>query len=121
LPLLPVLGPEFRGTHDHILLSQIRDSPNLEGQVPVFTSRNRVAQLFLQALGFLFVDPYVPIISIGYVPDIKQDPMNIFKHMYTRTFPGESAAFLQMLFNDTIFISLEILKVNVGNVQPVNC
>jgi hypothetical protein len=25
---------ESRGTHDHILLSQIRDSPNLEGQVP---------------------------------------------------------------------------------------
>jgi hypothetical protein len=38
LPLLLVLvsavilGPESRGTHDHTLLSQIRDSPNLEGQ-----------------------------------------------------------------------------------------
>jgi hypothetical protein len=31
-----ILGSESRGTHDHILLSQIRDSPNLEGQVPVF-------------------------------------------------------------------------------------
>jgi hypothetical protein len=40
-----ILGSESRGTHDHILLSQIRDSPNLEGQVPVFMSpRNRVAQ-----------------------------------------------------------------------------
>jgi hypothetical protein len=27
------LRSESRGTHDHILLSQIRDSPNLEGQV----------------------------------------------------------------------------------------
>jgi hypothetical protein len=27
---------ESRGTRDHILLSQTRDSPNLEGQVPVF-------------------------------------------------------------------------------------
>jgi hypothetical protein len=37
------LGSESRGTHDHILLSQIRDSSNLEGQVPVFISpRNRV-------------------------------------------------------------------------------
>jgi hypothetical protein len=26
------------GTHDHILLSQIRKSPNLEGQVPVYMS-----------------------------------------------------------------------------------
>jgi hypothetical protein len=42
-----VLGSESRGTGDHILLSQIRDSPNLEGQIPVFISpRNRVAQLY---------------------------------------------------------------------------
>jgi hypothetical protein len=48
------LGLESRGTRDHILLSQIRDSPNLEGQVPVFISpRNRVAQLYPQALCFL--------------------------------------------------------------------
>jgi hypothetical protein len=33
-----ILGPESRGTYDHILLSQIRDSSNLEGQVPVFIS-----------------------------------------------------------------------------------
>jgi hypothetical protein len=32
-----------RGTHDHILLSQIRDFPNLDSQVPGFISpRNRV-------------------------------------------------------------------------------
>jgi hypothetical protein len=29
-----ILRSESRGTHDHILLSQIRDSPNQEGQVP---------------------------------------------------------------------------------------
>jgi hypothetical protein len=29
---------ESNGTHDQILLSQIRDSPNLEGQIPVFIS-----------------------------------------------------------------------------------
>jgi hypothetical protein len=51
-----ILGSESRRTHDHILLSQIRDSPNLEGQVPVFISpRNRVAQLYPKALGSLFV------------------------------------------------------------------
>jgi hypothetical protein len=33
-----ILGSESRGTHDHILLSQIRDSPNLLGQVLVFIS-----------------------------------------------------------------------------------
>jgi hypothetical protein len=52
------LWSKSRGTHD-ILLSEIRDSPNLEGQVPVFISpRNRVAQLYPQALGSLFVASY---------------------------------------------------------------
>jgi hypothetical protein len=54
-----ILGSESRVTYDHILLSQIRDYPNLEGQVPVFISpRNRVAQLYLQALGSLLVTSY---------------------------------------------------------------
>jgi hypothetical protein len=53
------LRPESRRTHDHILLSQIPDSPNLEGQVPVFISpRNRLAQLYPQALGSLFLASY---------------------------------------------------------------
>jgi hypothetical protein len=40
-----ILGSESRGTRDHILLSQIRESPTLEHQVPIFISaRNRVAQ-----------------------------------------------------------------------------
>jgi hypothetical protein len=51
-----IFGSESHGTHDHILLSEIRDSPNLEDQVPVFISpRNRVGQLYPQALGSLFV------------------------------------------------------------------
>jgi hypothetical protein len=54
-----ILGSESRGTHDHILLSLIRDSLNLEGQVPRFISpRDRVAQLYPQALGSLFVASY---------------------------------------------------------------
>jgi hypothetical protein len=52
-------GSESRGTRDHILLSQIRDSPNLEDQVPVFIyPRNRVARLYPQSLGSLFVASY---------------------------------------------------------------
>jgi hypothetical protein len=54
-----ILGSESRRTHDHILLFEIQDSSNLEIQVPVFLSpRDRVAQLYLQALGFLFVASY---------------------------------------------------------------
>jgi hypothetical protein len=54
-----ILGPESRRTHDHILLSQTRDSPKLEGQVPVFLSpRNGVAQLYPQALGSVFITYY---------------------------------------------------------------
>jgi hypothetical protein len=54
-----ILRSESHGTHDHILLSQIRDSPNLEGQVPVFiSSRNLVPRLCPQSLGSLFVTSY---------------------------------------------------------------
>jgi hypothetical protein len=50
-----ILGSLSRGTHDHILLSQNRDSPSLEGQVTEFIPQNRVAHLYTQALGSLFV------------------------------------------------------------------
>jgi hypothetical protein len=51
-----ILRSGSRETHDYIILSQIRDSPNLEGQVPMFISaRNRVVQLYPQALGSHFV------------------------------------------------------------------
>jgi hypothetical protein len=61
-----ILRSESRGTHEHILLSQIRDSPNLEGQVLVFISpRNRVARLYPQALGSLLIASY----NIGNVPE----------------------------------------------------
>jgi hypothetical protein len=54
-----ILGSESRGTHDHILLYQIRDSPILEGQVPVFISpRYRMAQLYPQALCSFFLASY---------------------------------------------------------------
>jgi hypothetical protein len=54
-----ILRSESRGTHDQILLSQIQDSPNLEGQVRVFISpRNRVARLYPQVLGSLFIGLY---------------------------------------------------------------
>jgi hypothetical protein len=48
-----ILWSEIRWTHDHILLSQIWDSPNLEGQVPtVLSIRNRMAQSYPQKLSF---------------------------------------------------------------------
>jgi hypothetical protein len=47
-----IFGYESRGNHDQILLSQIRDSPNLEGQAPVYVSpRGRVAQLYPPGIG----------------------------------------------------------------------
>jgi hypothetical protein len=42
-----ILRPKSRGTHEHIVLSQIQDSANLERQVPVFISpRNVVVRLY---------------------------------------------------------------------------
>jgi hypothetical protein len=59
LPSAVILGSESHETHDQSLLLQIRDSPNLEGQVPVFIlPRNRVVQLYTQALVSLFVASY---------------------------------------------------------------
>jgi hypothetical protein len=49
LASIVILGSESRGTHDHILLPQIRDS-----------YRNRVARLYPRALGSLFVTFYDP-------------------------------------------------------------
>jgi hypothetical protein len=50
------LRSESRGTQDHILFSKFLRLLNLEGQIPIFISlRNRVAQLYPQALGSLFV------------------------------------------------------------------
>jgi hypothetical protein len=49
-----ILRSESRGTHDHI-----RDSPNMEGQVPVFISpRNRLGRLYPQAVRSLFIASY---------------------------------------------------------------
>jgi hypothetical protein len=54
-----ILESRVPRTHDQILLSQFWDSPNLEGQVPIFISpRNRMAQLYHQALGSLFIASY---------------------------------------------------------------
>jgi hypothetical protein len=60
LPFTTAAVPRQRShSHDHILLPQIGHSPNLEGQVPVFISpMNRVARLYPQALGSLFVASY---------------------------------------------------------------
>jgi hypothetical protein len=80
-----ILGSAYRWSHDHILLSQIRDSPNLGGQVPVFISpRNRVVQLYPQALGSLFVASHD---SQGYGGGIR-----------TRLHTGTSAAFILALY-----------------------
>jgi hypothetical protein len=60
-------GPRQRShSRDHILLSQIRHSPNMEGPVPAFISpRNRVTQLYLWALCSLFVASYNSTRSSG--------------------------------------------------------
>jgi hypothetical protein len=54
-----ILGFESSGTHDQILLFQIRDSSTPEGQVPVFISPIKgVARLYPHALASIFVAFY---------------------------------------------------------------
>jgi hypothetical protein len=46
-----ILESESNWTRDHVLLSQIRNSPNLECQVPVFISPGkRMAQIHTQTM-----------------------------------------------------------------------
>jgi hypothetical protein len=66
----------------------IRDFPNLEGQVPVIiSSRNRVAQLYLRALGSLFVTSYN---SQGYGGSILTRQKSKSKLYYDRQSVGQS-------------------------------
>jgi hypothetical protein len=53
-------GPRQRSHSEvRVQLSQIREYPNLEGQVPVFIfPRNSASRLYLQALGSLFIASY---------------------------------------------------------------
>jgi hypothetical protein len=55
-----ILGSESCRTDGHILLSQIRDSPNLEGQIPYLyvSPKNGLAQLYPRALVSRFVVSY---------------------------------------------------------------
>jgi hypothetical protein len=63
------LGSESSGIRNHILVSQIRHYPILEGQVPVFIfPRNRVARFYPQALCSLSVAYHD---SRGYGGDIR--------------------------------------------------
>jgi hypothetical protein len=53
------LVSNYRRAHDHISLSQVQDSHNLEGQIPVFISpRNKLAQLSHRKLYSIFVASY---------------------------------------------------------------
>jgi hypothetical protein len=48
-----ILGSESRGTHDHSLLSQIRDFPNLEGQVPlIYIAQEQGGPIMTPGAGF---------------------------------------------------------------------
>jgi hypothetical protein len=65
-----ILGSESRGTRDHILLSQIRGSPNLEGQVPVFTSpRNWVPFSLPPTTRRTTVEVFEPVSTWGQIPE----------------------------------------------------
>jgi hypothetical protein len=71
-----ILRSESRGTHDHILLSQIRDSPHLEGQVPVFISPQEEGGLVIPTStdSSLLVASYN---SQGYTGDTRLTPVKI--------------------------------------------
>jgi hypothetical protein len=65
-PSAVILRSQSRETRDHVLLSHISDSPNMEGQVHVFISPiNTVVRLYYQALVVLCILKCSPFISSG--------------------------------------------------------
>jgi hypothetical protein len=113
-----ILGSESRGTHDYILLSQIRDSPSLEGQVPIFISpRNRVARLYPQALGSLFVASYD---SQGYGGGIRTSlhaghvAVSILRFLYIISYCIASLRFQPRKWRQQVPSKLFYLSVFIG-------
>jgi hypothetical protein len=98
-----ILGSESHRTHDHILPSQIWDFPNLEGQVPTFISpRNRLAQLYPQALRSLFVALYN---SQGFGGGIWTHRVN---NVWTELFPSNSCYIVTCLHNCYLAMCLHV-------------
>jgi hypothetical protein len=52
-----ILGSDSHGAYDYILLSQIRDSPNLESQIPLFNIPGTGWPVILEGTGFPFLSP----------------------------------------------------------------
>jgi hypothetical protein len=63
-----ILRSESHGTHDHIFLSQIRDSPNLQGQIPVCIPQEHGGPVIPLGTEFFFFASYD---SQGYGGDIR--------------------------------------------------
>jgi hypothetical protein len=64
-----ILKSKSCGTHDHISLSQIRESPKLEGQVPVFVSRwEEVIPVIRPGTGFDQAPNLASLITSQYGP-----------------------------------------------------
>jgi hypothetical protein len=80
-----ILGSESRGSRGHILLSQIRDSRNPEGQVPVFLSpRTRVT------LNLATVEVFQPASTRGL--DVWFDHTYIETYLFRFLFPTADLA-----------------------------
>jgi hypothetical protein len=105
-----ILGSQSGGTHDHILLSHIRDSPNLEGQVPVFISpRNRVARLYPRH--------WVPFSS---PPTTRRAAVEVFEPIHDRTkYFQNFQVYLHDIYIDSVRTSQETLRLRY-KAQPVN-
>jgi hypothetical protein len=85
------LRSESRGIYDHILLSQVRDSCNLEGHIPVFISpRNRVAQLYPQAPG-----------SFSSPPTSRRATVEVFDPASTRDSSGCVSCYVELYLTES--------------------
>jgi hypothetical protein len=84
-----ILSSESRGTHDYNLLSQIRDSLNLEGQIYVYIPREQDDPAIPQGSGFLHM--YVNMFSVN-VFSVNVFSMRFSQHKESRLATGRCLA-----------------------------
>jgi hypothetical protein len=116
---------EPRGTRDHILLSQTRDSPNLEGYVPVVISpRNWVNQLYPQALDIFSSPRTTPRVTVelfgpNFIQDSSKTPIeNIYSCSCVLFFRSDVGA-ARTVQKTPLSIVLPLLRVTLFFVRYV--
>jgi hypothetical protein len=91
-----ILWSEYHGTHDHILLPQVQDSPKLEDQIPIFLFPVTGWPSYTPRQSF----PFLPLIRLG------RDTVELFEPASTWADVTESCLPVKFIFAGVFPVSL---------------